>query len=336
MLDLVIENTEKAAQMLVNNFATISHHGLTSARLLSPTKPTLAEWTRAAGLDWHIEQSPVMYKHQGNVVESDNNKVLMRSDTGFELGILSNKYKPVNPSEVMHFFSDLIEDHGFKMIQAGYADGGKKIYAYAQCGGEWEVAAGDKTLNNLLLMTSSDGSSATLVQPFVESLYCLNQLPMVSKMFSPIKVRHSSKFDAEKVKIDLGIYDNAVHEFAESLKALAKKNVGGKEALSIIYKLLAKKDNIEDESRHTVNLISNIYSKFKGQGIASQREGRKDTLWGLLNAVTEYTDHDMASNDNNRWKSKVNGAGSTLKQQAYEYINDICNETVEIELIKGL
>lgn len=337
-LDSVLDMTIQANKVSVDTsmfMANKPRFGLSSVRLREgyTGHPSLEQWAVAADLHWDVVSCQEQFTNKG-VLYNTPDIVLVRGDNNTKLGTVSNSYRKVTPKDVLNFFSDLIEKYDFEILEAGYADAGRKIYVYAKSGVEWEVANGDRTLNNLLFMTSLDGSSSTVIQPFVESFYCMNQLPMAGRLFSPIKVNHSSVFNPAKVKLDLGIYGEATNKFADSLKAMAKKTVNNHEALSILYNLLKAKEDIREESTININKVVSLHDKFRGAGIAATEEGRKGTLWGVLSAVTEYTDHDMGRNDNTRWKSKTCGAGATLKAKAYQYINEICNEQVEIELVK--
>jgi hypothetical protein len=58
---------------------------------------------------------------------------------------------------------------------------------------------------------------------------------------------------------------------------------------------------------------------FNGQGIGSQLAAANDTAWGLLNAVTEFVDHERrARSPGNRLDSAWFGQGAALKQRALD------------------
>ena len=78
---------------------------------------TLDEWRVAAGLDWNVESRCVQYNRypsgeRGKILSSYNSrKILLRSDTLDPLSCVSDRFKVVQPKEVMEFFESLIGGH---------------------------------------------------------------------------------------------------------------------------------------------------------------------------------------------------------------------------------
>ena len=343
LLNSVLDNTEIGLSTPIapiNNIALpefeVKHHyGLTSARLAPDCTivPTDEQWLVAANLDWTIDSVEENYFHNG-VMHTSADKINVRSDTSEKLGNSSAKYKIVQPAEIVHFFRDLSDHYGATLKQVGYADGGKRVYAYAQVGTEFEIGKGDRTLSHLLLLSSSDGSTATIAQPFFESLYCFNQLPAARRLIEPVKIRHNTVFDPRQVKLDMGLYGEAQDKMRESLINMSRKSVTNQEALSLLYNCLKVADDITKESKRNINRVISVYDKYTGSGIAANEPGRKGTMWGVLNAITEFTDHDQCNSENSRWKSKTTGEGAKLKASSFDYLDAICQEKVEFELIE--
>ncbi|HXX11432.1 MAG TPA: DUF932 domain-containing protein [Burkholderiales bacterium] len=56
-----------------------------------------------------------------------------------------------------------------------------------------------------------------------------------------------------------------------------------------------------------------------GEGIGSTLEAANDTAWGLLNAMTQYVDHERrARSPSNRLDSAWFGVGAAIKQRALD------------------
>lgn len=336
-LDAVLAATE--SKELINSDTSMFHigraNGLTSARLkdsYAGPAPTMEQWLNAAELNWDVDVVNEQFKHNG-ITHYSGDKVMVRSDKSMKLGTFSSKYKPVSPKEILGFFSDLTENNGWEIIQAGYADNGKKVYTYAKTGPDFEIKAGDRTSQHILLASSTDGTMSTLVQPFFESFYCMNQLPAVKKVFEGIRIKHNTEFNPEKIKLDMGLYGDTVEEMRTSIDRMASKSVTKQEAFSMIHMLMKTKDNLEEESTRNINRMLGVYEKFCGKGMGANELGRKDTVWGVLNAITEFVDHDQCNSANSRWKSKTMGTGATLKHESFSILDLIAQEQKEIEYV---
>ena len=87
-------------------------HGL--GQQLTPGQ-SIDTWTREAGLDYTVLESPVMYNSPAatEAQKWPERKVLHRSDTGAPLAVVSDSYKVVQPSEIMDFFGQLSRIGGF-------------------------------------------------------------------------------------------------------------------------------------------------------------------------------------------------------------------------------
>lgn len=109
-------------------------HGLGN---LLPPQQSLDTWLQAAGMDWTIEQSEVMFNvgaDTPDIRSYSGSKVLYRSDTLEPLSVVSQRDNVVQPHEVLHFYQDLVEAGGFELETAGSLKGGRKLWALAKTG----------------------------------------------------------------------------------------------------------------------------------------------------------------------------------------------------------
>lgn len=82
---------------------------------------SIGVWQREAGLDWHARSGDVISLGSPNPAEDlgaetikfNDYQALFRSDTLAPLGIVSAKYKPVQPAAILEFFRDMIEQGGW-------------------------------------------------------------------------------------------------------------------------------------------------------------------------------------------------------------------------------
>jgi phage/plasmid-like protein (TIGR03299 family) len=283
----------------------------------------MVTWRKAAGMDWNIESSPVYY--QGNKDADDmgserfkGQNVLYRSDNNNPLSIVSDRYKPVQPAEVLEFFSSLVNEAGFKLHTAGTLRGGKRLWALAETGKFGEVCKDDGVGGFLLLSTSCDRSLATTARFTSVRVVCNNTLTMAqNQVKTMISVPHSTVFDHDKVKLQLGQVSEAFGSFMEMAKFLQNQKLNQAQAKVFLTKLMTPQAKLLNEEYNIEKNkgYSKILEMFEGSGKGADLVGF--TKWGMLNAVTEYYDHiipnrSMDTRLDNAWF----GSGDRIKNQA--------------------
>lgn len=295
---------------------------------------TIEEWTAAAGMDWRIQRSRVRYAIDGAAQSAtfrawDDYHVLMRSDSKEPLGMVSDRFKVVQPREVLEFFRDLVDVAGFKLETAGTLHGGRKFWALASIGVEDRIVGQDLVEGKIMLATACDGTMNTIAKNVATRVVCANTLAiaMSEKGAAQVNVSHRSHFNAEEVKAQLGLTITSFHRFIKDARALAARVVTQTEANAIIAASLgeAPRELTNDAMKAASDAVvdSRAYKKilalFQGGGRGAQAAGVRGTAWGVVNAVTEYVDHHaQARTDSNRLDSAWFGHGNDAKTAAME------------------
>lgn len=293
-------------------------HGL--GNQLSRQQP-LSVWLKEAGMDWSIKQSDVMFNaaDDGLFLRShDAAQVLYRSDTLAPLSVVSNRYKVVQPKEVLHFYKDLVQAGGFELETAGVLKGGRKLWALAKTGQADKLKGNDHIKGYLLLATSCDGTLCTTAQFTSVRVVCNNTLQVaVNQKAGAIKVPHSTVFDPKQVKEALGLGLSSWDTFMRGLRAMSQRPVSPEEAHSFFAEVL------DDPCATDTDLLPSksmqqLLSLYDGAGMGADLASSKNTAWGLVNAMTEFVDHHRrARSQDNRLDSAWFGLGAQLKQKAY-------------------
>lgn len=326
MAHMIDETTGKAA---IAYAGKTPWHGL--GQQLTPGA-SIDDWTREAGLGYTVLESLVHYETPavtGFQVMKDR-KVLHRSDTGAPLSVVSKDYKTVQPSEVMDFFRKLSDVGGFQMETAGALSEGRRVWALASVGDGAPVIDGDVVKPYLLLGTSYDGTMATIAKFTAIRVVCNNTItPAVNStagevdkgyIKSAVRVLHSERFDADSVRLQLGIVSNQFERFLVQSRQLAGVPMKAEDADSFVQELLApyhtSKKDIEESKAY-----KRILQLFNGAAIGSDIGGVAGTRWGMLNAVTQLVDHERGRSDSTRLESAWFGTGSAIKNRALELLS---------------
>ena len=290
-------------------------------------KQPIEVWQREAGMDWQIQESPVHFKadtigHLGSINSFPEQKVLYRSDTKAPLSVVSNRYQIVQPRDVMEFYRDLTAVSGYELETAGVLKGGRKFWALARTGHNTELRGNDQVNGYLLLATSCDGTLATTATPTSVRVVCNNTLTIALDDTSrAIRVPHSTRFDAQAVKKQLGVAVSQWDEFMYRMRMLAERKVQWHEAMGFFMNVLC---DVSPKSKLPEVLpneraLRNVQSLYEGRGRGATLESAQGTAWGLLNAVTEYVDHERRARSNEyRMDSAWFGQGAQIKQRALE------------------
>ncbi len=307
-------------------------HGLGSQ--LAPKQP-IEVWAKQAGMDWTIESSDVSYYAHNDkggdlIMPFSDNKVLYRSDTLEPLSVVSQRYQEVQPRQILEFYRDLTEKADFELETAGVLKGGRKFWALARTGQSVTLKGGDVSHGYILLATACDGTLATTAQFTSIRVVCNNTLAisLADKSGSVVKVPHSTVFDAEKVKNQLGISIKQWDEHNYQMKQLAERRVSQAEAVSYLNRVFNDVDDrliVFPTSKKTGQAVPNaramnqILTMFNGQGRGAELDSAKDTAYGLLCAMTEFVDHERrAMSTDHRLDSAWFGTGASLKQKGLE------------------
>lgn len=173
---------------------------------------------------------------------------------------------------------------------------------------------------------------------------------------SAVAVSHRSEFNAEEVKQELGVARDAFARFMDEARTLAEKAISEADARDLLRELIGKptaarvaravavaqgsatpaammpaaladaspdflallaKDGKGDAVKEHRN-VARIMELYKGQGMGSHHVASRGTAWGLLNAVTQFVDHEAGRTADNRVTSAWFGRGDELKQSAFQ------------------
>ena len=320
-------------------------HGL--GNQLSPHQP-IEVWAEQAGMNWRIESSDVSYMAQNErgqsiIMPFEEQRVLYRSDTHAPLSVVSQRYQEVQPKEILEFYRDLTEQSGFELETAGVLKGGKKFWALARTGQSTALKGKDVSNGYILLATACDGTLATTAQFTSIRVVCNNTLAIALKGATAsagvVKVPHSTKFDAEMVKQQLGVSVRTWVDHMYEMKQLSQRKVSQQEAKAYIdavfnnstmsltdpeeniiqfYRDVAQQ-NLEKKPEPNGRAMNKALEMFNGQGRGATLSSAKDTAYGLLCSITEFADHERrAMSKDHRLDSAWFGAGAGLKQRGLE------------------
>jgi phage/plasmid-like protein (TIGR03299 family) len=298
----------------------------------------LITWQQEAGLDWEAKTSKVRYDRMhldyDNVekpvlTDYPDRRVIYRSDTGTPLSVVSSNYRPVQPSEVIGFYRDLTEKFGFDLETAGALKGGRRIWALANTRNSFQLAGNDINKLYLLLATSFDGTMATQARLTGVRVVCNNTIELATQggRENAIYVPHSTRFDADQVKLQLNVGE-AWSQYRDDAEKLASTKMERAELMQFLLdayydldtdeKIAEFREEHGPEDKSVKRFLERLTTAFF-ESPGAQMASARGTLWGALNAVTFDVDHALPSRtQENRLDKAWFGDGATIKARAWD------------------
>jgi phage/plasmid-like protein (TIGR03299 family) len=238
-------------------------------------------------------------------------------------------------------------DEGFKSIDAvmrtadgahyetaGVLGAGERVWALADLGLTAKVGD-DKQSGYLLFSTGHDGSMAHSYRLCFTRVVCQNTLgaALSEKTRAALTIRHTKNAVSRLVdaRAALDAMGSDVQRVEDRLNFLAGRKCN-REALATIFDRLfpktKKDDDTEVSSSRRDNILADvlkIYELNDGNAFPDQR----GTGYNLLNAITNYVDHERSSKEDGRAESAMFGSGDALKTKAFEVIYEVAGKSMD-------
>jgi len=295
----------------------------------SAKSATAQQALEKAQLNWKVEKRALYLKNKKAI---PSHMAVVRTDTGEPLGVVGNRYQPVQNKEAFAFFDKVVGEGRAIYTSAGYTGGGKRIWISAKLPGEMRIkGTEDVTRKYLLLVNSHDATGAVKILYTPLRIACYNMLDYAMREGEQrISIRHtgSISYKISEAQRALGLAVRFFDEFADLANHLAKVSVKDKAVKRFIESLYPKSD---DETKERKNeRIRDIVFRRYSKGRANQLKGIRGTAWAAYNAVAEHVDHgrrvrgtDDEDRTRNRFASAAFGFGAMLKRQALSLAQEV-------------
>jgi len=317
-------STGKAGVAYANGSA-VPWHGL--GQTVAPGA-SVEEWRKAGGLDWDAVRTEVIFNGLGDEYALWPDKhVLYRSDTGRPLSVVSKDYQTVQPGQILGFFKDLADQGGFQIETVGSLKEGRRIWALARVG-ENAPVQDDQVAPYLMLATSFDGSMATTAAFTAVRIVCNNTLQRAltnSDGQHQVTIPHSAMFNPDSVRQELGIALTSWDGFMIKANKLADRKVTDEEMDAYLLDIIESpygKTYTPEQVRNSKG-YQRILGLFKGGQLGSGQDAINGTAWGLLQATTQFVDHEQGRLPDNRLDKAWFGVGAKFKEKAMKKVMEL-------------
>ena len=293
----------------------------------------IEQWAETADLNWQVEERDLIYD-AGNgpayVPERiEGKKALINSNTGTVLGVVSDKYKVVQPLTMLETFKSAVDNFGFEMDRLGTYGDGKVIWGRADIHEKFLLDGADELNYYMYFVTSTDGSAAT--HTFVSTLRaaCMNALNMASKAADIyMNVRHSMEYKPSEMDSRLQFLGEAKNDFENDIQLLSDVSLGGYEGFHNVYgELFGTPPQEEGRAKSLwVNKKKNIH-QLMHTSAGAELGKLADSYWNFLNAITYDIDHNNnARSLESSHRHSIMRAGAKKKVETFEKLVELAQE----------
>jgi len=263
---------------------------------------TAQQAIEAADMDWKVELHPIYSEVAdiyGNVVhpQIEDKNAVVRMDTKEVLGVVGNKYQPVQNIECFDLFDAVVGTGEAKYNTVGTLNGGKRVWLLAKFDNTITLDNGEEIESYMLLSNSHDGGSSLTMQWCDIRVVCQNTFSMamnskndLKRGLQRFKARHTSGIilKANEARQILMLQSEYQKILEEEINLLAQREWDMHDMKRLSYKLtnydLSKPvEKFSGTPRENATKLTELFRFGTGN--------KGETAWDAYNAVTEFVSH---------------------------------------------
>ena len=287
---------------------------------------TLKEILSASQLDWEVEKVPLFsqcpeshFDMHGNWSESGYYGI-RRKDNLEILGVCTKQYQETQNEQIVERALQVAESVNgeYEFHKALALNGGKKIFVQFKlpnCHCDYD--------RYIFVVDSNDGSIGLSYGISNTVLSCSNQLYLFASKGKTVKHTKSINIKADEIANDIKLQ---LIEMDQGIYYLKNQSISDQAVRNIVKKTMKLPVHINEAAYDDNNVVS---KKTKNKVdklldcIAKETTEKGDTLWGLLNGVTYYTNHEVKNmeRDPQGIEKLLFSNANKMNQIAWNYVN---------------
>ncbi len=287
-----------------------------------------------AGLDWTATLAPVYANAPGLVVAGaplppptviDGYKAVIRSSDGKALGLVGDRYRPIQNRAAFAAFDPLVQAGMLRYHTAGSLDEGRKVWILAEIPGDLVIPGDGPVKKFVLLSNSHDGSSCLRMLRTPVRVVCNNTLTIALRdgQSEGLSVRHTASAEA-RFKQATRQLESAVayyQRFQDTATALVQARFSDRQMVSLSEGLFPADENgiVSGKATNAREKVQGLFAYGRGHGPI------RGTAWAAYNAVAEYADHHRSTRGENKSEARASsiwfGSAGALKAEAFDHIS---------------
>lgn len=273
------------------------------------------ELLEKTGLNWSVKKEP-LFTAAGDATQSFGLFKSVNGETGNWLSTVGKRYVPYQNAELAEVMVQASEGINVQLNRGGMLNSGCKVYLQSELPDEYIGRSAIKRY--ITALNSHDGSSAIGFGSSSTVVICQNTFYMAYKEIQ--KFRHTlSAKDAitaamQDMRKAMELDEALMHKF----KVMADKPISEEIFAKVMAKcfkadLNVKSSEVSTRRKNTLTAVAGAVDK----ELALEGE----TLWGLFNGITRFTNH-IATSKENKENYVMSGAGYETNLVAFNTIMD--------------
>lgn len=232
-------------------------------------------------------------------------------------GTVKDRYRVFQNWELADTIVRATEGIGITTDKGGFLGRGEKVFLQAQLPDEFVGKSDVKRW--VTVLNSHDGSSSIGFGSTNQVVVCSNTFHRAFKDVE--KFRHT---ESAKDRIEVAIRqfrdtieaDRQMFQVFKRMSETAPNENIVEAIINKLFKIDTRTTNVAEVSTRKVNQLNQF-----AQAYSIERDLEGDTVWGLFNAVTRYTNHIAApENPNKKEAYLMTGTGREINNMAYDTI----------------
>ena len=257
-------------------------------------------------LDWEVISQPVLYKHQGILLESSNHFHLSKN-SGQPLSVMGKGYVPMTVEDFLESTVNLSELSGYTLEGFQEFKEGRTILSILK-NPELQSHATIPADDYIVIGSSFDGSRPFFIGSSTTLIRCQNQFSQIA-IFDKVKHTKSSPFKREQLYKYFTAYLNEKSQtFSnfEKMDLVPVTETGRGEYARYVLNVLPKTE-LNAITKNRLDVLKNC--------METEMAAVGKNVFGMFQGVTRFTTHELKSKDESF--GNIFGSKSAYNQRAY-------------------
>lgn len=286
----------------------------------------VADGIQAFGLNFRVSLGDLF--GGPSLIHMKDKKAVIREDNGQPIGIVGNRYVPIQNADAFAVAEIMAEEKGAMISGGSIFDGGTRValkILFPDSEKNWVRSESDRVQTGINIINSFDGGTSLYIDPVFTVLICKNGAVRRDVATKGLRIRHVTNAD-QKIAEGLRLFNLAAgyHDrFIRAARDLDRKlmdKAAVEKFVEHCFPPTMKEDAdgfskipvVSPQARDARSEVMRLF--FEGMGNAGR------SAWDAYNGLTEYIDHWKTTDRAKIERSNIFGSTRTLKEDAFEYL----------------